>query len=301
MISLVSCPVQPYNLVFWVNWLREIGLSLLIETVISSLCFSMIILLMVKKFIPWYCVIISTINIFILYQQKLGQDLLSHGSLNRVFHFLFIIGNVVTYWTVKLAIWTWRKSKTAIFIIVSSGFLVLVLFYFVRVKDSWSGWEYGLHNAKLENGDGLCFVPVPSYWELKIREGMLDFNRFANKWSDSSMKFYKNNVFENSQTSKADIKRVGYPRTEHMPNDAKLKSKSFIRFVKQNLIDMDDPSVSQTIKDNVEFVVDITESHTDKLTIDVKRNQTRCNELKEIRQKVLEEDKLNTKLFKNLL
>ena len=110
------------------------------------------------------------------------------------------------------------------------------------------------------------------------------------------MKFYKNNVFENSQTSKADIKRVGYPRTEHMPNDAKIKLKSFVRFVKQNVIDMDDPSVPQSIKDNIEYVVDITESDSDRLTIDVKRNETRCNELKEIRQKVLEEDKLNTVL-----
>ena len=134
--SNTSCPTQPYNLVICVEWLRKEGFTIFIEGVLSSLCYSTILLLVFKRYIPWYCLIISTINVLVLYQQKLGGDLINHGSVNRLFHCLFIIGNVSTYWIVKLAIWTWRKSKIAILIIVCSGFLMLVLFYFVRVKDS---------------------------------------------------------------------------------------------------------------------------------------------------------------------
>ena len=116
------------------------------------------------------------------------------------------------------------------------------------------------------------------------------------------MKFYKN-MIENSQINNENIRKIGFPRSEHMSNKAKLKTRFFIEFVRQNVVDMDDPSVPQAIKDNIEFVVDITESDSDRLTIDVKRNETRCNELKEIRQKVLEEDKLSgiQRIDKNVL
>ena len=112
------------------------------------------------------------------------------------------------------------------------------------------------------------------------------------------MKFDKS-MISNLKTSKADIKRVGFPRTEQMPNDAKIQGKMLRSYLKNNIVDMDDLSVPQSIKDNIEYVVDITESDSDRLTIDVKRNETRCNELKDIRQKVVVEDKLNTLPFKN--
>ena len=66
---------------------------------------------------------------------------------------------------------------------------------------------------------------------------------------------------------------------------------------------MYDTSVPQSIKDSIEFVVDMTDPTSHHLSIDVKRNDTRAAELKKIRSEVLEEDKRNNhqRINKNVL
>ena len=54
---------------------------------------------------------------------------------------------------------------------------------------------------------------------------------------------------------------------------------------------MDDPEVSQNIKDNIEFVLDVSNSDSHILHVELKKNKTRADEAKKLRQKILEEDK----------
>ena len=54
---------------------------------------------------------------------------------------------------------------------------------------------------------------------------------------------------------------------------------------------MDDPSISQNIKDNIEITVDLQDNEFNKIEIDVKRNDSRVEEIKKIRKQVMEKIK----------
>lgn len=53
---------------------------------------------------------------------------------------------------------------------------------------------------------------------------------------------------------------------------------------------MDDPNIPQDIKDQVEVTIDVSSKYAHKINIDVKRNENRVQELKEIRKAVIEND-----------
>ena len=56
---------------------------------------------------------------------------------------------------------------------------------------------------------------------------------------------------------------------------------------------MDDPDVPQNVKDNIEFVLDVSNDNSHILHVDLKKNYTRSEEAKQLRSKILEEDKVN--------
>ena len=56
---------------------------------------------------------------------------------------------------------------------------------------------------------------------------------------------------------------------------------------------MDDPDVPQSVKDNIEFVLDVSNDNSHILHVDLKKNYTRSEEAKQLRSKILEEDKVN--------
>lgn len=104
--------------------------------------------------------------------------------------------------------------------------------------------------------------------------------------------------------NRTNLKRLGYPRAEHYSNEVMMDADKLLQAVDRNLIDMGDATVSSSIKDNIEFIVDLSNPKSHILNIDLKRNDTRAEELKQVRKKVLEEDnfKNNTeRIDKNLL
>ena len=58
----------------------------------------------------------------------------------------------------------------------------------------------------------------------------------------------------------------------------------------KDFIDMEDPEVSQNIKDNIEFILDISNEDSHILHVDLKKNYTRAEEAKKIRKKILDDD-----------
>ena len=57
-------------------------------------------------------------------------------------------------------------------------------------------------------------------------------------------------------------------------------------YIIDKMIDMDDPEVSQELKDNTEWVLDMTDPHRHILDISVKRNSTRVEEQKLLRKQL---------------
>ena len=74
-----------------------------------------------------------------------------------------------------------------------------------------------------------------------------------------------------------------------------MNQTEFSRVINQGIIDMDDPNVPQSVKNNIEITIDLQDSSFHKVSVDVKRNHTRVEEVKKIREQVLLEDKAQNK------
>ena len=214
----------------------------------------------------------------------------------------FILVHMLFYGIIKCLVFIIMKGKCAFFTLILAISLFILLLYIVFAKDSWKGWRDGLHGAKLEDIEGVWTIPIPNYWELKLREGLLDFNKLVEGCGKRTMTF-KAEYLSDQIKDKDKLKRVGFPRFNDLTNEEKYSQKAINEYFTRNVIDMDDPSVPQSIKDNVEFVVDMTDPTSHKLSVDVKRNETRVEELKKKRKQVLQEDAANNnkRINKNVL
>jgi hypothetical protein len=124
---------------------------------------------------------------------------------------------------------------------------------------------------------------------MKIREGLLDMAYYDKDCNKKKMVLHRSQLPDHLKNR--DIKRLGFPRPETWSNDAQYHEDVYNKEVHRNLVDMDDPEVSQSVKGNIEVVVDLTDDDFHKLEINVKRNETRAEELKILRKKILEKDK----------
>jgi hypothetical protein len=81
--------------------------------------------------------------------------------------------------------------------------------------------------------------------------------------------------------------KLGFPRVEDWDGKYRFDQEKYLLAVRDNMIDMDDPNVSQSIKDEVEFTVDMSRKREHLLELNVRRNETRAQELIKIRKEVL--------------
>ena len=79
------------------------------------------------------------------------------------------------------------------------------------------------------------------------------------------------------------IKTLGYPRIEDYDNKYRYDQEAFMWKVREEVIDMDDPQIPEEVKSNIEFTVDLTTPNNHTLNFQVKRNETRVDELKQKR------------------
>lgn len=189
---------------------------------------------------------------------------------------------------IKFMIYVFKKSwvgKIAIVVMLISA----TIWYTIRIHNSCEGWELGIGGIPLDNNNGECVIPKPNYCELKIREGLLDMAYFNEDCNKKKMTLHRSQLPD--KLKHRSIKKLGYPRPEAWDNQAQYHEGIYKKEVYRNLVDMDDPEVSESVKDNIEIVVDLADDDFHKLEINVKRNETRAQELKELRKEILEKDK----------
>ena len=98
--------------------------------------------------------------------------------------------------------------------------ILSIYIYFKYVFGSWDGWEKGIGNTQLQNLANEWIIVKPNYWELSIRDGWFDLNRFTQEWANRKMLFMKKHLNITLQNNR-DLKKIGYPRLEKLPNKAK--------------------------------------------------------------------------------
>lgn len=105
------------------------------------------------------------------------------------------------------------------------------------------------------------------------------------------MTFLTSNQISKDIRSNPELKRVGYQRVEHIDPHIQAKHYMFRDYIHDNMIDMDDPNISQSVKDQIEYVIDISDPHHHKLEFSVKRNETRAQEQLKLRSEIIEKEK----------
>ena len=290
--SLASCPIEPYDLTECVEWVKRVGNELLKEVFFAASWFVVILFLSMYKIISKLWLFLFSANLVFLWLYQSGSDLIEHGGINS-FGILFLITLESLLISIIILIKNlWSRGRKWMIVITIILVTLPIVYYFSFIHNSWKGWENGYGGRKLINEKGYCTIVTPNYCELQIRNGWFDMNRFSTEWNKTPMTVIKESLPENLRNRK-NMKRLGYPRCEYYSNEIRMKESKLIEEVDKGLIDMDDPSVDEYTKKNIEFIVDLSDEKSHILQIDVKRNNTRVEELKKIREKVLEEDKVN--------
>jgi hypothetical protein len=227
--------------------------------------------------------------LFLFYSYDIGADFSSHGSYNRAFFYLFTIITSIIIGILYLFIKCLIKSpKITLFSIFSLIFII-----YMSIKDAISTscqyWDKGFSNTQIQKG-GVCPIPIPetcfmyytsNFWDVTQIRGL----NCKNERSDEEYEILK-------LSKKNNTKRIGFPRTEHMPFFPNSTLSEFNKNIFNNMVDMDRDLEKA---DDVEVYIDYSRTYPE-VKIQVKKNQTLINE----RSKLYEKNKSNTR-FKNVL
>ena len=227
----------------------------------------------------------------------------NHGGINRA-TFAISLGVLTTvhfifYWFFRI----YKYSKKTFAAVWLSIFFWIWLFYMARIRGSWKGWTDGLGDHQLINDGTHCNVPVPTLCELGIRNNWFDFVKFTPQWNKQNQVFDKSVLNDNINKEKVTL--VGYPRTEWLPFNILATQSLYRSTIRNQIIDMNDPKVSNEAKDNVEFTVDLSNPQASTLNIHVRPNMTRANEQRQLRDNIIQQEKADgtysSRMDKNVL
>jgi hypothetical protein len=219
-----------------------------------------------------------------------------HGQANKMLTPIFIVLIILIYLVTKLTKFLCVKSRIFSCLIITFAFGVLIWYCF-KIQNSCEDWELGIGHSKILNEIGEARIENPQYCELSIRHGLYDPHWRHGTCESQQDTFDLDFLPDNLIARKDEIKRLGYPRIEHLDYDMVNTSntKLIVQHIKRNMIDMDDPDVPQETKDNVEFTLNLDNPYNHELEIEVKRNQTRVDELLKLRAKLGEKRKEESK------
>ena len=103
---------------------------------------------------------------------------------------------------------------------------------------------------------------------------------------------YQRNTLPDKLKNRQGLKTIGFQRIEKYTNEQRLDNNLLASSVLNDVVDMDDPGVSQDIKDSIEFTVDMSDPKSHKLNVQLKPNKTRAAEQKTLRDQIMKDDKM---------
>jgi len=253
---------------------------LIIALAISALFFFLQFLLYTEK--KYYRKqILTTIGVifFLCFIYDTGADLRSHGSYNRVvlffFMILFFFLNLIFIFFVKI----FRRYPVP-FIIICIGILVLINY---KIKSLFSNscynWSQGFNDTIIDNSIGNCKIYPPKTCYYEIFHGFFDFSRIFGETCENTPNNNPSNTLDYINDKNAKI--IGFPRTEKFNFFPESQYSILQHTVAKNIINMEDPKISDEIKHNVEVTINYHKSPPE-VNIDLKVNQTLIKERAEI-------------------
>ena len=275
-----------------------------LEDIIVGFLWFFLMIAVIHKVISKVWVLFLAANfVFILFYMT-GMEWADHGAINRFVFLCTITVLFAIYGIARAFVKIWKFNRLVFHLVIFGVILCFFTFYEFRIKDSCGDWAKGLGNHRMVNDDNQCKMPIPTYCELDTRSGWLDFARFGSKCANKPMTL-ESSMLSADMQGRTGVSKIGFPRIEDYPDELKINQTAYKNYVQEHLIDMDDPTVPQSVKDNIEYVVDISDPYEHKLEFTFKPNATRSAEQKQLREQVVAQEKENgtysNRLDKNVL
>ena len=170
-------------------------------------------------------------------------------------------------------------------IIIFINFASLYIFLYNKYKDKYfcKNWDRGLNGTFISNNKSLysCSVDIPtSKCFIDIISPILDFSKLLNIKCEKRKEKEKYLLKQSSNLNTLkEIKKIGYPitinSTEEIKGNSALYSESLMKFVLNNMINLDDKNILNKLNRNMrpEVYIDYTNNPYGELKQDINFNE----------------------------
>ena len=248
----------------------------------SILLFFIFIGLLQFKFCSKYLLIIFFFIILELFLRDHGESLSHHGFMNFLaLCILLFLGEIIII--IIILINNIKNKKCLIIIFIN--FASLYIFLYNKYKDKYfcKNWDRGLNGTFISNNKSLysCSVDIPtSKCFIDIISPILDFSKLLNIKCEQRKEKEKYLLKQSSNLNTLkEIKKIGYPitinSTEEIKGNSALYSESLMKFVLNNMINLDDKNILNKLNRNMrpEVYIDYTNNPYGELKQDINFNE----------------------------
>ena len=267
----------------------------LFQLVLSSFIISILIESIIYKYTSKIHLIHLSITFICFYKYSHGKDFEDHGFFNffGFFTITFLIIIIIMPFNI-LIYFIKNKNKNYIFIYIVI-LIVIFLFYYFYIKKltKCDDWSLGLNNTYIENDLNKygCQIRFPKSCPYKIGNNIFDLTKWKGVNCNIRNSDARNNILSFSRSPHLNInsKRIGFPLTNIEPICCEkslggFKDYSrFIDYVKYNLIDIDNKTINNILKENnPEIVVDFSSNPLGEMNIKLNYNEFLSKERKKL-------------------
>lgn len=196
----------------------------------------------------------TLIILYLCFIHDTGYNMKNHGGFNRIFFGIILFLSFFLQNILFFIIYLMRKNFLIVFIslfLVIGGFSSFVYFSLIKNCETWNK---GLKNSRYDNSREVCKIKFPKFCWMNFLNGYLDISYFF--LQDCSFIRMDSKSQLEKWLKNPSAKVLGYPRTEQKKFFPDSMLEEFQFRVLSEIIDMEDPSISQDIKDKVEAIID---------------------------------------------
>jgi hypothetical protein len=261
--SLNGCYGDEYTCV-------NFGIKKIIEDIYYCIAASFIFmiflfLLHLKLYSSKYIIIFFIVIIQLIYKDH-GESYQNHGLLNfEALTVFLLIGEIINLLVILILKIIFKKKYFSLIMIIVSILMIFSLIYY-KYKDKYfcKNWDKGLNNTYIDNNPSIypCSINIPKKCLMNIISPFLDFSAILKIRCENRKEKEKHFLKDISNLkNRHNITRIGFPITigdeEEIKGKQAMYSDTLLKYVKENLIDIDNYQLNKTeVQKNPEVIVD---------------------------------------------